>query len=67
MNVDMLRDQELDLGDDCRYIINIGSVGQPRDGDPRACYAIYDTISQRSEVSSPCPTISKRPRTKCAP
>jgi len=26
-----------------RYIINIGSVGQPRDEDPRACFAIYDT------------------------
>jgi len=25
-----------------RYIINIGSVGQPRDRDPRACYLIYD-------------------------
>lgn len=25
-----------------QYIINIGSVGQPRDGDPRACYALYD-------------------------
>jgi diadenosine tetraphosphatase ApaH/serine/threonine PP2A family protein phosphatase len=25
-----------------KYFINIGSVGQPRDGDPRACYAIYD-------------------------
>jgi diadenosine tetraphosphatase ApaH/serine/threonine PP2A family protein phosphatase len=25
-----------------RYIINIGSVGQPRDGDPRACYAIMN-------------------------
>jgi diadenosine tetraphosphatase ApaH/serine/threonine PP2A family protein phosphatase len=25
-----------------RYIVNIGSVGQPRDGDPRSCYAIYD-------------------------
>jgi predicted phosphodiesterase len=23
-----------------RYIINVGSVGQPRDGDPRACYVI---------------------------
>jgi diadenosine tetraphosphatase ApaH/serine/threonine PP2A family protein phosphatase len=46
---DILKNQELDLGDDCRYIINIGSVGQPRDGDPRACYAIYDTILQRLE------------------
>ena len=26
----------------CRYIVNAGSVGQPRDGDPRACYAIVD-------------------------
>lgn len=25
-----------------RYIINVGSVGQPRDGDNRACYVIYD-------------------------
>lgn len=24
------------------YLINAGSVGQPRDGDPRAAYAIYD-------------------------
>jgi diadenosine tetraphosphatase ApaH/serine/threonine PP2A family protein phosphatase len=23
-------------------MINPGSVGQPRDGDPRAAYAIYD-------------------------
>jgi predicted phosphodiesterase len=26
-----------------RAIINPGSVGQPRDGDPRAAYVIYDT------------------------
>ena len=25
-----------------RYFVNVGSVGQPRDGDPRAAYAIYD-------------------------
>jgi predicted phosphodiesterase len=24
------------------YLINAGSVGQPRDGDPRAAYALYD-------------------------
>ena len=23
-------------------MINVGSVGQPRDGDPRSCYAIFD-------------------------
>ena len=27
---------------DSRYIINAGSVGQPRDGDPRACFAVID-------------------------
>jgi diadenosine tetraphosphatase ApaH/serine/threonine PP2A family protein phosphatase len=26
-----------------RYFINPGSVGQPRDGDPRAAYALVDT------------------------
>ena len=25
-----------------RYMINVGSVGQPRDDDPRACYVIFD-------------------------
>ncbi len=28
-----------------KYFINVGSVGQPRDGDWRACYAIYDLES----------------------
>lgn len=26
-----------------RYIVNVGSIGQPRDRDPRACFVIYDT------------------------
>jgi len=25
-----------------KYFINVGSVGQPRDGDPRAAYALYE-------------------------
>jgi diadenosine tetraphosphatase ApaH/serine/threonine PP2A family protein phosphatase len=25
------------------YLINAGSVGQPRDGDPRAAYALFDS------------------------
>jgi diadenosine tetraphosphatase ApaH/serine/threonine PP2A family protein phosphatase len=28
-----------------KYFINVGSVGQPRDGDWRASYAIYDPAS----------------------
>ena len=35
-------DERLELGDE-RWIINPGSVGQPRDGDPRASYAVYDS------------------------
>ena len=26
-----------------RYLINCGSVGQPRDGDPRSCYGVFDS------------------------
>ena len=25
-----------------KYFINVGSVGQPRDGDPRAAYVLYN-------------------------
>jgi len=28
-----------------RYLINVGSVGQPRDGDWRSAYCIYDTTT----------------------
>ena len=34
---------ELPLRDGSKYLVNPGSVGQPRDGDPRAAYAIVDT------------------------
>lgn len=33
--------ETFDLEKDVAYLINPGSVGQPRDGDPRAAYAIY--------------------------
>ncbi len=31
-----------------KYLVNPGSVGQPRDGDPRAAYAIVDTNGRKS-------------------
>lgn len=34
---------ELRLQHGHRYIVNVGSVGQPRDGDPRACFALFDS------------------------
>lgn len=33
---------EYQLADNGKVMINVGSVGQPRDEDPRACYAILD-------------------------
>ncbi len=33
--------------DGAKYFINVGSVGQPRDGDWRSCYAIYDMAERR--------------------
>jgi diadenosine tetraphosphatase ApaH/serine/threonine PP2A family protein phosphatase len=35
-------DLQMSLSSDARYLVNPGSVGQPRDGDPRAAFAIYD-------------------------
>ena len=32
-----------------RYLLNVGSVGQPRDHDPRACYGLFDTGAQTFE------------------
>ena len=37
------------LDPDCRYAICVGSVGQPRDYDARACYVIYHPGSDRVE------------------
>ena len=35
--------QYLEIQADEKYLLNPGSVGQPRDGDWRAAFAIYDT------------------------
>ena len=37
----IMPDGVLQLEPDYYYLINPGSVGQPRDGDPRAAYALY--------------------------
>jgi len=35
-------DRRIPFQDGRRYIINVGSVGQPRDRDPRAAYVLWD-------------------------
>jgi len=34
--------EELTGKDDLKYLVNVGSVGQPRDRDPRLCFGLYD-------------------------
>jgi len=36
-------DAPVQLHKGSRYLVNVGSVGQPRNDNPRACYAIYDS------------------------
>lgn len=45
-----LREGEQALDPASRYLVNVGSVGQPRDGDPRAKYVIWDEGRGTMEV-----------------
>jgi diadenosine tetraphosphatase ApaH/serine/threonine PP2A family protein phosphatase len=45
-----LSEGELTLQKNLQYIINVGSVGQPRDGNNNAKYVIWDTSSQSIEM-----------------
>ncbi len=38
------------IKEDNKYIINVGSVGQPRDGNPKAAYCIYDTDMKNVQI-----------------
>lgn len=35
--------KKVSIRPDRNYLINVGSVGQPRDGNPKSCYTILDT------------------------
>ena len=41
-NVYKIEPQDFELEEGKRYLVNVGSVGSARDGDPRASYVIYD-------------------------
>ena len=52
---------EMQSAEGARYIINAGSVGQPRDGDPRACYAIVDAGKiELARVGYDIPAVQKK-------
>lgn len=44
-----LAEGKLSLEEDARFIINPGSVGQPRDGDPRASFMVFEPESGELE------------------
>jgi diadenosine tetraphosphatase ApaH/serine/threonine PP2A family protein phosphatase len=37
------------LNPEQKYVINVGSVGQPRDRNPKACYCIYHPGTRKLE------------------
>ncbi len=49
-SVEPLEEMEVNLEMGRKYFINVGSTGQPRDGDWRASYAVYDSDNQKVEV-----------------
>jgi predicted phosphodiesterase len=54
---------EIAIGADSKYLINPGSVGQPRDGDSRAAYAIADVARKTVtlyRVAYPIETAQKK-------
>jgi predicted phosphodiesterase len=40
--VDILENLDIKMDTELKYLVNVGSVGQPRDGNPEASFAIYD-------------------------
>ena len=46
---------------DEKLYVSVGSVGQPRDGDPRACFVVFDgeTIRYHRVAYDPAPTVAK--------
>lgn len=47
-SMERMEEFDISLNSGQRYYINPGSVGQPRDGTPKASYMIYDTATQRN-------------------
>jgi len=45
----VINPNELHLNTGWAYVVNIGAVGQPRDGEPKASYVIYDNIKRTVE------------------
>lgn len=44
------RNNKIEIQPKKKYIVNVGSVGQPRDRDNRACFCIYDSKQKVVEI-----------------
>ncbi len=42
-NVNVVPGDVFSIEEGSRYLVNVGSVGQPRDGNPAACFGLLDT------------------------
>jgi len=40
--MEVVRDPRIKIEDHCRYFVNVGSVGQPRDSNPDSCMVVLD-------------------------
>jgi diadenosine tetraphosphatase ApaH/serine/threonine PP2A family protein phosphatase len=45
-NIDEADSVQIELQKGFKYLLNVGSVGQPRNRDPRASFAIFDSESK---------------------
>ncbi|MEK6727233.1 MAG: metallophosphoesterase family protein [Candidatus Omnitrophota bacterium] len=49
-NIHYRQDSPWDINLKNKYIVDVGSVGQPRDGNPKAAYCIYDTDKKEVRI-----------------
>ncbi len=49
-NLDCASRGEIAMRRDRRYLVNVGSVGQPRDHNPDACFAVLDVVNDFLEI-----------------
>jgi len=47
---DIIEENKVQLKDNERYLINVGSVGQPRDANPKAAWALLDTDKKEYQL-----------------
>ncbi len=47
--MEVVRDTKINIDDRCRYFVNVGSIGQPRDNNPDACVVVLDEEEETLE------------------